>query len=137
MAIVFDNQGIYNNNNNNNQSPFLPELSPALNSPPPPPYASYQPLQFPSNSFSHTAGVIDDLRRTDSVLRFGMEGASSQPVTSYHVGELEKVVYSNTPSFDDGLQFSCDNNGLNLMNDLDWGEMSSLISAPLYPSMII
>ncbi|KAL4022254.1 hypothetical protein IC575_015981 [Cucumis melo] len=135
MAIVFDNQGIYNNNNN--QSPFLPKLSPALNSPPPPPYANYQPLQFHSNSFSNTAGVIDDLRRTDSVLQFGMDGASCQPVTSTHVGELEKVVYSNTPSFDDGLQFSCDNNGLNLMNDLDWGEMSSLISAPLYPSMII
>ncbi|XP_038899941.1 transcription factor MYB36-like [Benincasa hispida] len=135
MAIVFDNQVIYNNNNNN-QSPFLPELSPALNSPP---YPSYQPLQFPSNSqqlLGHTAGVDDYLRRTDSV-RFGIEGTSSQPITSCHVGELEKVVYSNTPSFDDGLQFSCENNGLNLIDDLDWGEMSSLISAPLYPSTII
>lgn len=132
MAIVFDNQVI--NNNNNNQSSFLPELSPAA-----PPYVNYQPLQFPSNSqqlFGHTAGVNHELSRTDTI-QFGLDGASNQPITSCHVGELEKVVYSNTPSFDDGLQFSCDNNGLNLINDLDWGEMSSLISAPLYPSTVI
>lgn len=120
MAFVIDNR-VYHNNNH--LPPFLPELSPALNSPPPP-YANYQPLQFFSNSqqfFSRsTAG--DDVQ-------FGVNGASSLPIPSCHVGELEKVVYSNTASFDYELQFSYDNNGL--MNDLDWGEMSSLISGPL------
>ncbi|KAG6591448.1 Transcription factor RAX3, partial [Cucurbita argyrosperma subsp. sororia] len=130
MDIVFDNHVIYDNNNNNNQSPFLPELTPALNSPPPPPpYANYQPLQFPSTP-RQLSGV--DLSKTDDV-QFGMDGGSCLPATSCQVGELEKVVYSNTASFEDGLQFSYDNNGL--MNDLDWGEMSCLISAPLYSSM--
>ncbi|XP_023524335.1 transcription factor MYB36-like [Cucurbita pepo subsp. pepo] len=121
MAIAFDNH-LYNN-----QSPFLPELTSALNSPPPPPpCANHQSLQFASNSqqlFGHTPG--GDLSRTDS-FQFGTDGVPGLPIPSRHVGELEKVVYSNTASFD---------NGNGLMNELDWGEMSSLISAPLYPSM--
>lgn len=141
MAIVFDHNHVFN------QSPFLPELSPALNSPPP--YANYQDHaagrllfsdqfapHFPSNSpqqpFSQTGAaqfaVAEDV-------------GSGPPIPSCHVGELEKLVYSNTASLDDGMQFLYEENGSKndnngLISDLDWGEMSSLISAPLlYPSV--
>lgn len=142
MAIVFDHNHAFN------QSPYLPELSPALNSPPP--YSNYQdhhhaagrllfsdhqPLQFPSQfPYGQTGGAA----------QLAVEDVGSGPrIPGCHVGELEKLVYSNTASFEDGMQFlfeedgSSKNGNSGLISDLDWGEMSSLISAPLlYPSSV-